>query len=423
MRVLLTGASGLIGSAVRARLEADGHSVVAVVRRARGAEGEVAVDLARATEASAWTPHLEGVEAVVNCAGVLQDGPGESTERVHLAAVAALAAACEAGGVRRFIQVSALGAERDLTAFARTKHAAESALAATGLDWVVLRPAVVVGRAAYGGSALFRGLAALPVLPEVRGTAGLQIVQLDDLVAAVAFFLKEDAPARLVLDMVGPQRLSVTEVVQHYRRWLRLRPARTLPVPGWLWRAICFGGDLVRWFGWRAPLNSTLARELAAEATGDVEALTRVTGIVPRSLGQALAAEPASVQERWFSRLYLLKPIVLGVLALFWATSGLIGVGPGLWQAEALLRVAGFDDFAVPAAIAAGLLDVAVGVGILFRRSAWGALVLGFWVSILYLAGGTVLLPSLWADPLGPFVKVLPILALHAIALATLPDR
>ena len=69
---------------------------------------------------------------------------------------------------------------------------------ARNLDWVILRPSVVVGRQAYGGSALFRGLAALPILPRLAGTGPLQIVQLDDLVRTVLFFLQPDAPSRLV---------------------------------------------------------------------------------------------------------------------------------------------------------------------------------------------------------------------------------
>ena len=51
----------------------------------------------------------------------------------------------------------------------------DEALEATSLDWVILRPSVVVGRQAYGGSALFRGLAALPLLPVPAGNTGLQM--------------------------------------------------------------------------------------------------------------------------------------------------------------------------------------------------------------------------------------------------------
>lgn len=84
MRVMVTGATGFIGSAVCARLYAEGHAVVAIVRSENApaiaaADRTVAVDLSAATRAQDWRPHLAGVDAVVNCAGVLQDSPREST--------------------------------------------------------------------------------------------------------------------------------------------------------------------------------------------------------------------------------------------------------------------------------------------------------------------------------------------------------
>ena len=140
---------------------------------------------------------------------------------VHGDGAAALFAACEQAGVRRVVQISAIGVDRGAaTAFARTKLAGDQALMARDLDWVILRPSVVVGRQAYGGSALFRGLAALPVMPRLADTGPLQVVQLDDLVRTVLFFLQPDAPSRVALEIAGPERLSLDEVLIAYRRWL-----------------------------------------------------------------------------------------------------------------------------------------------------------------------------------------------------------
>ena len=89
MRVLLTGATGLIGRAVLAGLAGEGHEVVAVARGAGAsrllpqAARCIALDIAKATEPADWLPHLAGIDAVVNCAGVLQDGPRDSTAGVH----------------------------------------------------------------------------------------------------------------------------------------------------------------------------------------------------------------------------------------------------------------------------------------------------------------------------------------------------
>ena len=429
MRVLLTGATGLIGSAVFAALRGAGHEVVAVARGAGAASRlpeaarVIALDLRQATRPADWLPHLAAVDAVVNCAGVLQDGPRDSTAAVHIAAADALFAACEQAGVRRVVQVSALGVDRGAaTAFASTKLAGDQALMARNLDWVILRPSLVVGRAAYGGSALIRALAALPLTPRVAQAAPLQVVQLDDLVRTVLFFLAPDAPARIALDIVGPERLTFDEVVAAYRRWLGRTRTRFVPVPAWVTHALFRLGDMVALLGWRPPLRSTALVEIARGTVGDPGPWTRLTGIAPRTLQAALAAEPASVQERWFAQLYLLKPLLLAVLALYWLATGLIAVGPGWDDAVALLEAAEVGP-APRLAVAGSVADIAVGVGIAVRRTARDALHAALGLSIAYLVLATVLQPVLWADPLGPLVKIAPILALHLVTLATLEDR
>jgi uncharacterized protein YbjT (DUF2867 family) len=429
LRVLLTGATGLIGRAVLASLYGEGHEVVAVVRDANAAirlpEAArcIALDIARATSPADWLPHLAGIDAVVNCAGVLQDSPRDSTAGVHTDGAAALFAACEQAGVPRVVQVSAIGVDRGAaTAFARTKLAGEKALMARDLDWVILRPSVVVGRQAYGGGALLRGLAALPVMPRVADTGPLQVVQLDDLVRTVLFFLRPDAPARLALEIAGPQRLTLEDILIAYRRWLGLGDALFVTVPRWITTATFRLGDLIGLLGWRPPLRSTTRLELMRGAVGDPAPWMRLTGIEPRSLGAALAAEPASVQERWFARLYFAKPLTAGVLALYWLVTGLVALWPGWEDAVALIQEAGFGA-AGPLAAACAIADIVVGAGIAVRRTARPALYAALALSLAYVVLGTLQLPGLWADPLGPLVKVLPIIVLNIVALAILDDR
>lgn len=166
MRILVTGATGLIGSAVTARLVNDGHVVVGVARNVAGAAcwqprvEWASLDIAKANTPETWLPLIAGAEAVVNCAGVLQDAPGDAVQAVHADGMAALFAACEASGLRRVVHVSAIGVDRATPSeFSRSKLEGDRALSESRLDWVILRPSVVVGASAYGGSAMFRGLA------------------------------------------------------------------------------------------------------------------------------------------------------------------------------------------------------------------------------------------------------------------------
>jgi uncharacterized protein YbjT (DUF2867 family) len=426
---LLTGATGLIGSAVLAQLMREGQEVVAVMRpggRRKASAGLrwVALDIASAADAGDWLPHLQGIDAVVNCAGVLQDSPRDSTAGVHVAGAATLFAACEQAGVRRVVHVSATGVDRGgSTPFARSKLAGDQALTARDLDWVILRPSVVVGRAAYGGSALLRGLSALPLLPRMPDAGLLQIVQLDDVVRTVLHFLEPKAPTRIALELVGPEPLSFEDTVLAYRRWLGWGEARCVPQPRWLARAVSAIADAAGWLGWRTPMRSTARIELARGATGDGSAWRHITGIAPLSLAEALAGEPASVQERWFARLYLLKPLVLGALALLWAGTGVVALGPGWAEGMRLMAECGLAGVRPAGVIAGAAADIGIGLAIAFRRTARAGLLAAAGVTLLYLVLGTVLLPRLWLEPLGPLLKAVPILALNLVAPAILEER
>lgn len=430
MRVLLLGATGLIGSAVAARLARDGHEVAGVTRtfdalaRRVPVARWIALDLRDVSGPETWLPHLAGVDAVVNAAGTLQDSVRDSTARVHADAPAALWAACEQAGVRRVVQLSAIGVDRETpTRFSRTKRSGDAALEASGLDWVILRPSVVVGRSAYGGSALFRALASLPFAVRITDAGPLDIVQLDDVVETVARLLRPGAVSRVALELAGPQRLHFGEVVAAYRQWLGWRPARTLGVPGFLMGAMWRLGDMIAGFGWRPPIRSTARREIARGATGDGGAWRAATGIEPQPLGAALAAEPASVQERWFARLYLLKPVAYLTFLLFSVMTGLVALTVG-WERAVRTML---DSPAAPVAeltvIAGSLADFAVAGLLAFRRTARIGLIAAIGVSIAYIVSGTILRPDLWADPLGPMMKVWPILALNLILLAILDER
>ena len=424
MRILVTAAAGFIGSAIVARLQSEGHETVSCVRNPSAhVPGEVrVVDFATATQ-SDWLSQLADVDAVVNCVGVLQDSVRDSTEDAHASGAKRLFNACERAGVRKVIHFSAAGADKPLTKFSETKHRGDQSLMASRLDWIVLRPSVVVGPAAYGGSALFRGLAAMPVLPLMPATGPLQIVQLSDVVETVLKLLQPEAPSRLVLEVAGPERLEMRDVVGMYRSWLGWKKQPIWLLPSFAAAALYKLGDFAGWLGWRPPLRSTARLEIARGATGDTRAWTEATGIVPQSLPQALRSQPASVQEHWFARLYFLKPIVFGVLSLFWIGTGLISLGPGWPIGMDILRQGGVGDIA-PLAIAAGALaDIAIGVGIAFRRTARLALYAGVLLSLAYAIIGTVVAPQLWSDPLGPMFKIWPIIVLLLVALAIRGDR
>ncbi len=75
------------------------------------------------------------------------------------------------------------------------------------------------------------------------------------------------------------------------------------------------------------------------------------------------------------------------------------------------------------AVIAGSLVDVAIGIGTAIRRSTRLALYAALAISLFYVIAGTIILPRLWIDPLGPMVKIWPVMVLNLVALAILRDR
>jgi uncharacterized protein YbjT (DUF2867 family) len=426
MRILILGGTGFIGSALVARLTADGHECVII---SRGGDSNdlhhVRLDIANATRPADWNAALDGVEAIVNAAGAMQNGAGQSPAGVHVEGIAALYEACEARGIRRVVHLSAIGVDREApSVFSRTKRQGEAFLTARDLDWVILRPSVVIGRAAYGGSALLRGLAALPVLPALPEMAPIQPVHLDDVIETIVYFLRPGAPAHQELDLAGPKRVSFDDAVRMFRRWLRWRPAVSLPVPHFLSSLLFRSGDLAYALGWRTPVTTTAQAEMRRGATGDPAPWHRITGTKPRDVEAFLRSEPASVQERWFARLYALKPLIFGVFGFFWIVTGLISLGPGFEYGMALLREGGLPErFGTLTLVAGAIADIVIGCAILYRPltryGLWAALI----ISLTYAAIGTALVPRLWADPLGPMLKIWPVLVLNLVAMAIREDR
>lgn len=431
MRVLLLGATGFIGSAVLRRLLASGHAVTALGRNldaARRRWPEAAWregDLAVLTDPAAWQPHLVGIEAVINCAGALQDGARDDVAAVQSAAPRALFAACAAQGIGRIVQVSAVGAAPDApTTFMRSKAEAEAALMTTPGEWVILRPGLVLGPQAYGGTALLRALAALPfAIPLARGEAPMQTVFLDDVAAAVLDALEGRLLPRTVFELVEAEPHSLESVLLALRAWLGLREVPVRPVSDRLSQPALFLGDMLGWLGWRSPLRSTAWSVLARGVTGDPRVWDAVTGRPVRPLAETLRAMPATVQERWFARLWPVKPLAIATLAAFWIASGAIGL-LRLDDAAGVLTTRGAAPALAGFAVVAGAtVDLALGAAILvrrwMRRAAQGMLV----VTSGYLLGATVLAPDLWLDPLGPLVKTIPAAVLALVALATAEER
>jgi uncharacterized protein YbjT (DUF2867 family) len=432
MRVLVTGAYGLIGSAVLARLHRDGHELVGTGRKIETAQRQfpyarwIAADFCDLQSKEAWTKLLTGNDAVVNCAGAFQQSLRDDLAAVHVSAPRALFAACQDLGIKRVVQISAMGAGlQGASAFAKTKGQADAALAASALPWIILRPGVVLASGVYGASAMLRGLAGLPWrIPLIAGDREVRIVSVEDVAETVAWALGPGLSVRGTFELLHPRSYTVAQLVSGLRPWLGFPQQPTLELPAVVARAITAAADALAYVGWRSPARSTAFAELAVGMHGDPASWIAATGIAPKDLDAILNERPATLQDRWFSRLYFLKPTAIACLAAFWIISGVVAVGPGWSDAQAVLTTAGVNSTAAMLMTAFGaIIDIVLGIGVAVRSSARMALIGMLVISGLYLLLGTILAPALWLDPLGRLVKIVPLLMLIVFALAVLDER
>lgn len=430
VRVLLTGANGFIGAHLTAALLAARHHVVAAVRRPETfslrfpAAEAVAADLNRDTETDVWLPRLAGVDAAINCAGILQGGRGQDMAAIHHRAPAALFDACRQAGVKRVIQISAISADAEAgTEYALSKKRADDHLKALDLDWVVLRPSLIYAEGAYGGTAMLRALAAFPFVMPLAGGGGqpFRPLHVEDLAKTVLACLERDDLARRVLEPVGPKVETLKDIVSQYRAWLGRPPVRPLPIPLPLLRLLCRLGDR---FG-RGPLSSTALAQIEYGNAGRETDFIETIGFRPAPLAQRLQARPAQTQDLWHARLYLLRPSVRAVLAVLWVVSGLLGLATLQSHGLPLLQAgAGFPPaLAATAAVGASLLDLVIAVllALNIRPAAVGLLQLS--VISVYTLALTWISPALWGDPFGALLKNLPILVLVLVQMVLAEER
>lgn len=136
-----------------------------------------------------------------------------------------------------------------------------------------------------------------------------------------------------------------------------------------------------------------------------------------------MANHPATAQDRTAARVYLALPLAIATLSLFWLLSGLIGLTQTPAAMQVLTDTGTSPTFAALSVLSGGFADLALGAAILIRRHTRKAALGMIALSLTYLFGAALLTPALYADPLGPMVKVLPGMTLAAFVALLTDDR
>jgi len=233
--LLLTGATGLVGSAVLRRLVAEGDQVRCLVRNPRrlGAQRvRVQIALGDLTDPPSFRNALRGVQTVVHLAASIRDQPRGSIEELNGIATWRMVEAAERSGVERFVFFSALGASTHQRARCfRAKALAEQAVRDSRLHSTVFAPSIVYAPGDPWLTLLER-LALLPVMPvSGRGRAAYEPIWAEDVADCVIASLRApNGKPHERFELAGPQRLTYNDIVRTVLRSMnRNRPLLHVP--------------------------------------------------------------------------------------------------------------------------------------------------------------------------------------------------
>jgi len=293
MRILVTGGSGVVGTSTITQLIGRGHEVRLLARHAkhdaagwpRGVEpwpGDV-------TRPETLRGAAEGCDVVLHMVAVVGEHPPELTfERVNVQGTRNVIAEAERAGVKRFVYVSSLGAERGESGYHRSKHAGEVSTRGYAGDWVIVRPGNVYGPGDGQISYLLKMMRTLPVVPQIGGgEQEFQPIWHEDAAQAIALACERTDVVRRALDLAGLERTSQRDLVDRLARIIDRHPPR-IPLPEFL---ASLGTRAAAAVGVQLPFNEsqlTMLHEGNVVPPDSVNALSDVFGVTPIPLDEGL---------------------------------------------------------------------------------------------------------------------------------------
>jgi uncharacterized protein YbjT (DUF2867 family) len=297
--ILVTGASGFVGSHHVPALLAAGHRLVALARTPTA--GEIVIDrlpaerregveirIGDVTRPDTLAPAMAGVDAVVHLVAIPRDLRGGADLRlVNTEGTRAVIAAMWKAGVKRLVHMGAMGVEDDPNLhYASSKAKAEGLVRDSGLDWTILKPSLQFGP----GDGFFNIVAGLvrisPGIVPVPGdgSARFQPIHSADVAAVTVRALADPSTVGAAFELGGPRYWTYKEITREVKTALGKRRV-IVPMPIVLIRLVAGTAELVHI---PFPVATDQLRQLRLDNIGPLDLIPTRFGFEPRSMEGAL---------------------------------------------------------------------------------------------------------------------------------------
>jgi NADH dehydrogenase len=285
MNVFLTGGTGFVGRNMVKRLLGEGHIVRALVRDPQNAEGSprTGVELVAGDVVSGagLGEGLRGCDAAVHLVGIIVEKGKNTFEAVHHVGTRNVVQAAKQAGVRRFIQMSALGARADgPAAYQVTKWRGEEEVRQSGIPYCILRPSLIFGPGDGFVTQMMETMRSAPLFRPVPGNGKPKFrpIFIEDVTASFAKALTSEGATNQTIELGGADELSLNQVLAEIARCAGVRkPAMHIPMP-----LMLTGAFLAQTLLKNPPVTVDQLRMLREGSTCDVGPMQRILGVTPR---------------------------------------------------------------------------------------------------------------------------------------------
>lgn len=294
MKVFLTGATGFVGKHMLERLLAEGHAVRAALRGLPGQKARVVAHsqhLGRKddfqwvhgdiVEGTQLDEGMQGCDAVIHLVGIILEKGTNTFERVHHLGTRNVVEAAKLTGIKRFVQMSALGVRADGVApYQTTKWKGEEEVRHSGIPFCILRPSLIFGEGDGFVTQMMATMRSAPLLRPVPGdgTTKFRPIAVEDVTTCFLRALTTEAATDQTVELGGADELTLNEVLAEIARCAGVRkPPVHIPMPLMI-AAATVAQKLLK----NPPVTLDQLRMLKEGSTCDIEPMKRIFSLNPR---------------------------------------------------------------------------------------------------------------------------------------------